>query len=278
MNLEFEEKLTNILPAHHESAILRIFQLTPDIFRIRLKNEPLATSSQAGQFINIKIAENHTPLWRRPFSIHDVNKNEKWIDILFRVVGQGTHLLSGMRAGDSLNLIGPLGKGFRVMNHEESVAICIAGGLGIAPLLFLARILRENNIVLNLFWGAKTKSEFCIIDEFETLGVQIHLSTEDGTMGYRGLVTDLAEQKINTLVRPEKTMMFSCGPNPMLRRVGEIAENFSIPCQISLETIMACGLGACLGCGVKTNQAEIGYHYVCKDGPVFFSNEIDLSD
>lgn len=278
MSVKLKENCSFFSPSYFENKILQVIELAPKIFRIRFENSIMACFSQPGQFINIKISDNYIPLWRRPFSIHNVNSDRGWVDILFRVVGKGTKLLSQKKKGERLNFIGPLGKSFEFSNDEIKTALIVAGGLGIAPLVLLCYVFVEKGITPILFWGAKTASEFCCIKDFKKLDIKTHLATEDGSAGYRGLVTDLVDSKIEEFINTQQTTLFACGPNPMLNQLSLTIKDNKLPCQVSLETLMACGLGACLGCGVKANNPEIKYLYVCKDGPVFDLREIDLSE
>ena len=258
--------------------VLSVSELAPEIFRIRFINEKLAVHTLPGQFINIKVTESDYPLWRRPFSIHNVSNEENWVEILFRVVGKGTHILSQYSPGQYLDILGPLGNHFVINTIYERSGIMVAGGLGIAPFLFLSKKLLGNQITPILFYGVKTASEFCCLNELSELGVDVHLCTEDGSKGFKGYVTDLVAQFLEANSTTSHTTIYSCGPNPMMNSLGRIAEKHKLKCQVSLETLMACGVGACLGCGVKARKNPPAYRYVCKEGPVFNINEIDLSD
>ena len=227
-------------------------------------------------FVNIKISDNFTPLLRRPFSIHRVHRNEGWFEILFQVIGKGTELLADFALDYELDILGPLGNQFSIppgINH----ALFVAGGLGIAPFIFLSQQLLENNMSLTLFYGNKSEKDFCCLDDFDSLDVPYVLATEDGSRGFEGKVTDLflAKNEIGDGIHP---VVYACGPKPMLQKIKEIAGQFQFPCQLSLETIMACGFGVCLGCIVNSTSPAEPYKYVCKDGPVFYSDEIDLSE
>ncbi|MBD3290839.1 hypothetical protein GF337_18675 [candidate division KSB1 bacterium] len=262
----------------HNSEILEVRELTPRIFRMRFHNSFLARNSLPGQFINIKVNSEYNPLWRRPFSIHQINSGENWADILFKVIGKGTDELSRMNPGESLDFIGPLGNSFTIKPDSMKVAYMVAGGLGIAPMLILGHALLKLEIHPMLFYGVRTESEFCCLDDFESAGIKVHLATEDGSRGYKGFVTALIESTLRDMPSTTGIELFSCGPNPMLLPLGTIADRYNVPCQVSLETLMGCGVGACLGCGVKANQNELKYLYVCTQGPVFNSNEINLSE
>ncbi len=262
----------------HNSPILEARELAPRIYRMRLQNPILARNARPGQFINIKITSETNPLWRRPFSIHQINSDEGWADILFKVIGKGTTLLSRKKSGDMLDFIGPLGNNFQFSHSSLKQAFMIAGGLGVAPMLILGHALIQRGIKPVLFYGVRTESEFCCLEDFESAGIQTFLTTEDGSRGFKGFVTSLLESAFRDRKTTAGTALFACGPNPMLLALGAVSNRYDVPCQVSLETLMGCGVGACLGCGVKANQKELKYYYVCKEGPVFNSNEIDLSE
>lgn len=250
--------------------------LAPGIVRLRFHEPHIANFSNPGQFINIKVSSNNVPLLRRPFSIHRIDRENGWFEILFKIIGSGTQMLAQYDLGASLDTLGPLGNRFQIgssINH----AILIAGGLGISPLLFLAEELKQKNIPSILFYGNKTKAEICALREFEAIGVANFLATEDGSAGLKGRVTDFLSTHRELLARPN-SMIYACGPNPMLQRIKEMTAMMGKTCQVSLETMMACGFGVCLGCVVNSTSASNPYKYVCKDGPVFYTSEIDLRE
>lgn len=249
--------------------------LTPTILKLRILNPDLVSFSFPGQFVNIKVSENYVPLLRRPFSIHQVNQSDGWFEILVQVIGTGTELLAATKIGDELDVLGPLGNHFS-RSKEYQRAILIAGGLGIAPLLFLAQTLTRQQLATTLFYGNRSKLAFCCLDDFTNLGVPYFLATEDGSLGFKGKVSDLLLSK-QELLRNSTSIIYACGPIPMLQKIKEITAQFNIPCQISLETMMACGFGVCLGCVVNSVSFVELYRYVCKEGPVFYANEIDLN-
>ncbi len=216
-----------------------------------------------GQFISIKLGDNSQPLLRRPFSIHNVCANS--IEILYEVLGEGTRILSGQNKGDILDIIGPLGNGFQL---EKQQSIIVAGGMGVAPLVFLARKLKVGPLVII---GARTKEGILCEKEFKNLGCDVKITTDDGSSGFKGRVTDLLRDILRKTRNGKHVMVYSCGPKPMLKEVAQVCFNNKISAQLSLEAHMACGIGACLGCVVKTSD---GFKRVCKDGPVFTAQEI----
>lgn len=241
----------------------------------------IAQQAYPGQFADIRLSDNFEPLLRRPFSIHKVmgKGRRPWaIEILYEVVGKGSAVLSRKKAGEYLDVIGPLGNGFDCNSQfaKSHLAILVAGGMGVAPLVFLAEKLTERKtrkqtkrktIVLI---GAKTKKMLICEKEFKNLGCEVKISTDDGSSGFKGTVTELLKYQQST-VNSELLTIYACGPRPMLKEISRISAAYNIPAEISLEEHMACGIGACLGCVVNTKS---GFKRVCKEGPVFDADEI----
>jgi dihydroorotate dehydrogenase electron transfer subunit len=235
-------------------------------------------NASPGQFLHIRIADTCDPLLRRPMSIHDVSSGR--IKILYEAVGKGTQLLSQKKAGSELDLLGPLGHGFNLKQLVTAQKVyIIAGGMGVAPLFFLAKklvtshqspVTRKRKIIVLI--GAKTKNLVLCEKEFKTLGCEVQIATEDGSKGFRGRVTELLKDLLGSPVTSHQSpVICACGPKPMLAAVADIAVKARIPAQVSLEEFMGCGLGACLGCVIRTTA---GYKRICHDGPVFDSHEI----
>jgi len=261
-------------------------KLAPDHFVLMFKAEKEARKTKPGQFFTIKVNDSNTPLLRRPFGAHIIEKGR--IGILYKVVGKATKILSTKKKGETLDILGPLGNGFNlehVTNRrccegrakrgtKQSQVILVAGGHGAAPLAALAKELIAYRLSLIAYIGARTKKHVVCGRDFRKLGAKVHIATDDGSKGYKGLVTDLLKREITkpkTKNQKPKTAIYACGPNPMLKEVAGIAKHYGIQCQVSLEEYMACGIGTCLGCAVKTRA---GYKMVCKDGPVFNAKEI----
>lgn len=228
----------------------------------------IAKLSQPGQFITTKIKESGAdPLLRIPLGIHRVSK--KTIRLLYKVVGEGTKLFAAKKKGEEVSILGPLGNGFKLENSE---AIIVAGGHGVAPLYFLAEELIKKKKKVDFFVGAGTKDHILCVKELKKIGVKVHIATEDGTQGRKGYVTALIEDYLKRVTRRVlHATFYACGPKPMLLSVADIAKKWGLSAQISLDAYMACGFGACLGCAVR---AKNGYKLVCKDGPVFDAEEI----
>ena len=249
--------------------IVRTEKLTGDIHRFTLKAADMAGASRPGQFVMVRAGEGLDPLLRRPFSIHQVAEGGL-LQILFKVVGKGTHNLAGLQAGHYMDLLGPLGRGF--LHNTEHRHYLVGGGIGIAPLLFLAQKLLKKNepAAIKVLLGARTKAEFAaLVDDFKSMGLVVQAATEDGSLGLQGLATDL----MAPLPDEGGGMVYACGPYPMLRAVVGASRDKGWACQVSLETIMACGLAACLGCAVQRADLN-GYVHACKDGPVFDADEV----
>ncbi|PIP18725.1 MAG: dihydroorotate dehydrogenase electron transfer subunit [Candidatus Omnitrophica bacterium CG08_land_8_20_14_0_20_41_16] len=240
----------------------------------------IAKKSIPGQFVNIKLSDTLEPFLRRPFSIHRIgspakgNFLPKTIEILYKIIGQGTEILSGRKKGEYLDIIGPLGNGFdytRTHEHTNTRTILVAGGMGVAPLVFLSEKIKAKAKVALI--GARTKAQVLCEKEFKNSGCDVKIATDDGSAGFKGKVTELLRQVLLTNSRTHEltNYIYACGPKPMLKAVAGIAKKYRVSAQISLEEHMACGIGACLGCVVKT---KTGYKRACKDGPVFEAQDI----
>ena len=264
-----------------KAKILESKKITPHHCRVRIESGYLAKAIRPGQFIEVRCSGGTDPLLRRPLSVHRISKN--WIEVLFEIVGKGTELLSMKVPGETLDVIGPLGNGF-ILPHDPCPSIIIAGGVGVAPLLALAEELgsrvksqgSSEKIKPLVLIGAKTKSHILCEKEFKKLGCKVSTSTEDGSKGYKGFITDLLTKEISAKRYPLNAIIYACGPIGMLKAVSAIAKQHSVPCQVSLEEHMACGVGVCLGCPVKVRKDLVDHEYkmVCKDGPVFGSEQI----
>jgi dihydroorotate dehydrogenase electron transfer subunit len=257
-----------------EIPLKKIEPITPVVFRLSFLSKEIAREAQPGQFVMIHPQKFSEPLLPRPFSIHRVQGNR--VDLLIRAVGQGTRQLCGLSPGEVLEVKGPLGRGFTLDSERDP--ILVAGGIGVAPLFYLAdrlvKMKRSKTLAPpRLLIGAGSKKELWGLREFKEIGIQVRAVTEDGSLGRKGLVTDLlAGMSAKGL---ERAMIYTCGPQGMLRAVASWAAAGDIPCQVSLEARMACGMGACLGCSVaRPDDSGLGYAKVCQDGPVFEAQEV----
>ncbi|MDL1968967.1 MAG: dihydroorotate dehydrogenase electron transfer subunit [Deltaproteobacteria bacterium] len=249
-------------------------KLAPSCYRIGFKcNKYL--SAKPGQFIMLRFADQINPLLRRPFSIHRFISNDgalEGIEVLYKVVGKCTKKLSMCAEGDIMDIIGPLGNGFTTSDNYNNVFI-VAGGVGVAPMLFLASYLQKNTDLskCTVFLGSRSKHDLLCKDDFLRIGMKVIVATEDGSAGRKGLVTDILKTSIQ---ENYPDIIYGCGPTAMLKSLAVISEMYSIRCMVSIETIMACGIGACLGCAVENKKTPEKYLHVCLDGPVFDTKAI----
>lgn len=249
-----------------DCAVLENINITQDYFKITFSSKNITKKAIPGQFVQIKVTEGLAPLLRRPFSFHKIKKDS--FEVLYHVVGAGSKILSQKKKGEVLNIIGPLGNGFRI--QKGKTAVLLAGGCGTAPLFALEEALKKAKIESHFFQGASTEGLLLCQADFAKVGTKLYISTDDGSAGGKGTVSALFSSYLDSFDR-KKIVIYTCGPNAMIRSVAEIAHEKDIPCQVSLEEHMACGIGACLGCAVGTVN---GNRRVCKDGPVFDSKEI----
>ncbi|HCU88427.1 MAG TPA: dihydroorotate dehydrogenase electron transfer subunit [Gammaproteobacteria bacterium] len=261
-------------------------------YALRLRSPRVAARGKAGHFVHLRCAPE---LWlRRPMSIMRANSKHGWIDILFKAHGTGTKLLAERNVGDTLSLIGPIGKPFKQENYCRR-PLLIGGGVGIPPIVFLAEHLRERSVSPLIMMGSEVPFPFpvtpsqLLIDGIpnhvtgtmplmEDWGIPCRLASRQGFAGcFDGFVTELATHwiKFHREEHNEEIEVFACGPTLMLKAVANIARQFNLKCQLSLEEFMACGLGGCAGCPVEVRTSEgVAMKRVCVDGPVFESADI----
>lgn len=240
-----------------------------------IRSEKLANCAQPGQFIMVRTSQSLHPLLRRPISIHSAQKDI--LEIFFQKAGTGTALLSEKKEGEYLDIIGPLGKGFRMIGSSEGKnAALIGGGRGIAPLYFLARKLHGHGIPLRIYYGGKTVDDIPLRKRFEEENFDILLSTDDGSCGTRGFVTDLFQASLQEFA---PARIFACGPEAMMEKIACIARANKIYAEFSLETYMGCGFGACWGCVRKIKKGgKKEWLKICEEGPVFTGEQIIWQD
>lgn len=216
-----------------------------------------------GQFVEIK-SPGKEPLLRRPISIFNYVKGSGVLSLLVRAVGDGTRQITRLKSGDVLNVVAPLGHGFTIPTVKR--VLLIGGGVGIAPLLYLSRVLKTADNHVEVIYGARTHRELVALEKFRDIVDAIHACTDDGSYGFHGLVT-----QHDVAVNGNFDEIKCCGPMPMMKAVASLASFRKIPCEVSLENHMACGLGACLCCVEKTKKGNV---CVCTDGPVFNINQL----
>ena len=240
------------------------------IFVMKLYSEQIALEAKPGQFAHIKCGDDQSFILRRPFSIHRLLGRGAF-EILFEVRGKGTAFLSQEPLRAQLDVIGPLGHGFAVKEGLKK-AVLVAGGLGIAPLMFLAEDFARRQVKTYVLLGAATKERLLYLIDLKRMTRKVFAATEDGSFGHKGVVTDLLPR---ALAEAQAEQVFACGPPKMLKRVAEVCEDEKVDCQVSVERRMACGIGACLSCvcGIRLD-GETDYKRACVEGPVFNAKDV----
>lgn len=282
-----------------KSNILSNEQLTESCWHIVLDAHQIASEIKPGQFIMLKISETNDPLFRRPFSVFRrvrLNQDSLGIEVVYKVVGRGTKRMTHLTRGDRLDILGPLGHGFEWV-RDKGVHILLAGGTGSVGLFMLgeeiSRAKKEYGLELNILLGAETKQSLVLEEEFTTLNGKVMLSTDDGTYGYHGLITEMLKADLGEGKISSHCAIYASGPEPMLKALVPICKQYGLPAQVSVERHMMCGMGACLACVCKIDPnriskrrdlesshiqfipgSEFGYALVCKDGPVFDIQEV----
>lgn len=247
------------------AVIIRQEKIGTGIYSMWIRTEQVAEHAKAGQFVSV-YCNDGSRLLPRPISICEINKEEKTLRLVYRVAGKGTGEFSAMKTGETLHIVGPLGNGFP---KKEKKAFLIGGGIGIPPMLQLAKELDcEKQIVLGY------RDELFLLDEFQKQG-EVYLATEDGSAGTKGNVLDAI--RANALTAD---VIYACGPTPMLRALKTYAAENGIECWISMEERMACGIGACLACVCKSKEKDahsnVNNKRICKEGPVFLAEEVEF--
>jgi dihydroorotate dehydrogenase electron transfer subunit len=241
-------------------------KLSPQYWRLAFDAPDLAQEVKPGQFVHIRTDDGGLqPFFRRPFSVYRARKQ---VEIFYDVVGPGTNLLSLKKKGDTLDVLGPLGSPFMMPPENTKQVVMIAGGIGIAPMLILSDVLKNKKHDLVLLFGGRDRRHVYPMKEFKENAVKVHVATDDGSVGARGRVSVLFDKIDKTSGR---SFIYTCGPNPMMKAVQAFAAEHGIAGQAACEEIMACALGACLGCSIETKS---GFKTVCYDGPAFDLDEV----
>jgi dihydroorotate dehydrogenase electron transfer subunit len=260
------------------ATMLHNLMITPSYGRIGLACGADFARSKPGQFVMLGFPETIAPLLRRPFSIHrliDAAGSFRGIELLYKIVGPATRRLSQLNPGQAVSLLGPLGSAFVLPAGVRRLYLA-AGGVGVAPLLFFAEDLHRRRPIdfdCRLFLGGRSREDLLCAGDFERLGIVVVPTTDDGSCGDQCLVTTPLEEAIR---QTPPDLVLACGPKPMLSCILDIVRRHRIPCQVSIETMMACGMGACLGCAVEGRQDNSRFLHACLDGPVFDAEEILL--
>ncbi len=262
---------------HQTMRVLEQVRLARDMYRIRLHGPELASAIRPGQFVMLRLPKTTDPLLGRPFALYDTvldGDRPVAIDIVYLVVGKMTSRLVEVRPGESLEVWGPLGNGFAAFDDLPHVAL-VAGGIGQTPFLAYTRQLlgtrgyagdapRRMARKVSFYYGVRTADLAAGVEDFRAAGAEVHLASDDGTLGERGYVTALLAK------HAPPDLIVGCGPEPMLHALSRLAEGMARPCHVSLETPMACGVGICFSCVVKVKTVDgVDYKRCCIDGPVF---------
>lgn len=283
-----------IRPSECHVEVVSNREITVSYFSMRLAGPARLTRFRPGQFLMLRWIEGQDPLLSRAMSIRRVREVQgsrfkvqavgpetlvAEVEILYKVCGRGTALLATMRPGTSFRVLGPLGNGFEVSREVRDVVL-IAGGIGVPPIAALAEALATRRAAggtkMAVFLGGRSKADLLCVADLRRAGATVYMTTEDGSAGHRGLVTELLEQHLRTQPPTPNPHLYACGPHPMLAAIAPIAKQYNLPYQASMEASMACGFGACMGCvvPVKGDERERTYRLVCKDGPVFNGHDI----
>lgn len=249
----------------HDLKVVAHHQLNSEHYVLELELPSPPPEIVAGQFAEVQVDGEPDVMLRRPFSIHDMDPVNNTLSILIKKVGKGSRKLEEKSAGDHINIIYPLGKGFTLPKNREEKVLLVGGGCGVAPLLYLARTLNTMGIRPLILIGGRSQGDLVALKAYEKYG-DVAVTTEDGSMGLQGMVTQHP-----ALATPTATQIFTCGPDPMMKAVARIAQQHNIFCEVSLENTMACGIGVCLCCVTDTDE---GHQCVCTQGPVFNVNKL----
>lgn len=254
-------------------------------YKMELRCSGLTAEVKPGQFFMMRVREGYEPYLRRPFSFCGVTHRGRcaWVSVLYKIVGQGTQMMAEIETGEKVDILAPLGNGF-VIPSGMKTALMVAGGIGLPPLLFLAEEMDrsvKNKPEIIFFYGGQKKNDIVDRDRVRKSSSELKICTEDGSMGAKGLVTQPLERYLQQREKSPwnrtDTVIFSCGPKGMLKAVSSLARRYGLSCQLSLESYMACGFGACLGCVVNVASKEgsgMARERVCKEGPIFDAERI----
>lgn len=263
------------MPVNIKAELLKKVELKKGIFKFTVKADEITKIAKPGNFIEIRVNNDIEPFLRRPISIYNMDKEKGILEFIFQQKGKGTQILSTRKEGELIDIIGPLGYGtFRYTNYNK-LAI-IGGGIGVFPLYELAKCAKNENKEIHTYLGFRNKDLVVLEDEFKKVSDNLTITTDDGSYAEKGFAINFLKEDIEN---GKIDSIYACGPLPMLRAVRNLAIEKEIPCQISLEERMACGMGVCLGCAVKTAKSPEEapeYWHVCKAGPVFQAKDVEI--
>jgi len=261
---------------HRDVKLVEKRDLGGDIFKLTFEAADMAAKLEPGNFVHIRTSKYLDPFFRRAMSILSAESDR--FSVFFRVVGRGTKLMSETPEGELMDVVGPLGNLFTLPRPDET-AILVAGGTGMPPLHFLTRRFIEKSIIpgdqIVFLCGISSSRDKAIAEYPESLGIRLEISSDDGSIGYNGFVTELLEKELKTR-GVDKLRVYSCGPEQMLREVARICLEYGAECEVSLEGDMPCGVGTCLGCVKEAKDKKDEFLRVCKEGPVFDIREVKI--
>lgn len=255
----------------YNAEVLENHEIADSFYRLIIVADEIAHSADPGQFIHIRIPNDGSLLLRRPISINGIDQERGRVQLVYQVVGKGTKILSNVKIGTKLDVLGPLGRGFWIPQGTQKICI-VGGGCGVAPTRFIGQ--KWGHLEIYSFLGFRNKDMVFQVEDFERFSKKVFLSTDDGSMGYKGSVIQLLQQH---LLSERPNLILACGPIPMLIAMQSVVGKYNIPCQISLEERMGCGVGGCMVCSCAIGDShQKSYKKVCSDGPVFWSKEVFL--
>lgn len=249
--------------------ILDVREVKRGIFNIKFNAPQIAREARAGQFVYVKAEGNGAPLLRRAFGIFGADAQAGTLEILFKVLGPGTEILSGKKPGERVSIMGPCGNGFDIKKGKTH--LIVAGGMGVAPLMFLAKKIKEAGENAHIFLGAKTESELLCHNEFGTMCSTVLTTTDDGSHGEKCFINVPLERKLK---EEKNAVIYTCGPHGMMKCIAELGRRHGAQVQASLEEKMGCAIGVCQGCPVEVKNMDAKFKMVCKDGPVFDGEDV----
>jgi dihydroorotate dehydrogenase electron transfer subunit len=267
------------MPTDVVASVIANHRLSPDFNVLSLAAPAVAAAASPGQFVMIRAGRGHDPLLRRPFSVFEVLRDRDGsptgISLLNKRIGVSTGLLYAARPGEGVGCLGPLGRPFSIVDRPAE-AWMVAGGVGLAPFATLAEALRGRGVTSVLFYGARRAAELFHLDVFRDLGVELVLTTEDGSLGEHGRILAPLERRLSAHLADTPVMVYACGPEAMLAATARAATAHGRACQVSVERIMGCGLGGCYSCVVPMRAEDGGYHHLrsCIAGPVLAGDQI----
>lgn len=263
------------MPKQVFAELIKKEKLLEGLYKFSVDAKEIVELANPGNFIEIRINENSDPFLRRPISIYNLDKKNGVLEFIFQVKGKGTELLAKKKEGDKIDIIGPLGNGTFKFEEYKNIAV-IGGGIGIFPLYELSKQAKNAGEKVYTYLGFRNKDLVTLEKEFEDVSTILTITTDDGSYKNSGFAINYLK---NDLEKNNIDCIYACGPLPMLKAVKKLAEEKEIPCQISLEEKMGCGMGVCLGCAVRTATSTDDnpqYLHVCKAGPVFNSKMVQI--